>query len=205
MAKLRLNVYYASPLPLFCPFFVRTVLLPLRTAHFSLRLLRARRGGCNGDVRSGMLLCFPALFFLLLFPRGKLCAVAMLLPFQGAIARGDFTQGVALGYVQAGLSARFFCRWVLPVWVAAMRRAGVCTNTPVPHKWGVLRHRALLSFLPTCRIVHRYSIGSRQCKTGWSMPACRIAGRDAAGWRRSQSGMGVCPRGQSRGNAIGWL
>ncbi len=34
--------------------------------------------------------------------------VSMLLPFQGAIARGGVTQGVALGYVQAGLSARFF-------------------------------------------------------------------------------------------------
>ncbi len=32
--------------------------------------------------------------------------VSMLLPFQGAIAREVVTQGVALGYVQAGLSAR---------------------------------------------------------------------------------------------------
>ncbi len=32
--------------------------------------------------------------------------VSMLLPFQGAIARESVTQGVALGYVQTGLSAR---------------------------------------------------------------------------------------------------
>ncbi len=37
--------------------------------------------------------------------------VSMLLPFQGAIAREFVTQGVALGYVQAGLSARFFAKW----------------------------------------------------------------------------------------------
>ncbi len=205
MAKLRLNVYYASPLPLFCPFFVRTVLLPLRTAHFSLRLLRARRGGCNGDVRSGILLCFPALFFLLLFPRGKLCAVGYAFALSGRNSTRVRYPGRCPGLCAGWAFSPFLCQMALPVWVAIMCRAGVCTNTPVPHQWGVLRHRALLSFLPTCRIVRRDPIGSRQCKTGWSMPACRIAGRDAAGWRRSQSGMGVCPGGQSRDNAVGWL